>query len=85
MGTLNSRVQRVQTPIAGVALSHLRILRLRSGIVISFGKNCTSGVPVGIGNFKTEAHGWDHCGLVDLRFAIQSDITGKTFAAGRRA
>ena len=47
MGTLNSRVQFVQTPIAGVALSHLRILRLRSGIVISFGNSFTSGFLLG--------------------------------------
>ena len=36
MGTLNCRVQQLQTPMAGVALSHLRTLRLRLGMVSAF-------------------------------------------------
>jgi hypothetical protein len=56
MGTLNSRVQLVQTPIAGVALSHLRILRLRSGILISFSKRTYGRRSYWrINNFKAEA------------------------------
>lgn len=59
MGTLNSRVQFVQTPIAGVVLSHLRTLRLRSGIVISFWKQLfEQRSSWQVINFKAETRTW---------------------------